>query len=158
MSKKAYKKHFRKCIFYWKWKIPNSRSPLQLTHCAMAGHKFQAMDCLMFQNQKVTQSVTRSPIELFWTAKNRTNPPLRVVLPTLAEELICCSLSNSVCSPMKVEIQQKLTTTVLWSWQDPWYFDCRVLLKNYSRQCHYGIAIQLNNWIISIQPIAYILW
>ena len=40
----------------------------------MAGHKFQAMDCLMFQNQKslsesVTQSVTRSPIELLWTAK-----------------------------------------------------------------------------------------
>ena len=41
----------------------------------MAGHKFQAMDCLMFQNQKVTQSasqsVTRSPIELFWTAKKK---------------------------------------------------------------------------------------
>ena len=34
----------------------------------MAGHKFQPMACLMFQNQKVTHSlnhsVTRSPIEL----------------------------------------------------------------------------------------------
>ena len=37
----------------------------------MAGHKFQPMASLMFQNQKsLTQSVTRSPIELFWTAKN----------------------------------------------------------------------------------------
>ena len=34
----------------------------------MAGHKFQVMDCLMFQN--LSDSVTRSPIELFWTAKN----------------------------------------------------------------------------------------
>ena len=34
----------------------------------MAAHKFQTMACLMFQNQKVTysvsESVTRSPIEL----------------------------------------------------------------------------------------------
>ena len=42
----------------------------------MAGHKFQPMACLMFQNQKslshsLGQSVTRSPIELFWTAKNK---------------------------------------------------------------------------------------
>ena len=45
----------------------------------MAGHKFQAMDCLMFQNQKVTESVTelvtRSPIELFWTAKKNISLP-----------------------------------------------------------------------------------
>ena len=35
----------------------------------MAGHKFQPMASLMFQNQNITYSVTRSPIELFWTAK-----------------------------------------------------------------------------------------
>ena len=38
-------------------------------------HNFQAMYCLMFQNQKSlnqsdSDSVTRSPIKLFWTAKN----------------------------------------------------------------------------------------
>ena len=42
-----------------------------IAHSAMAGNKFQAMDCLMFQNQKpLSDSVTRSPFELFWTAKN----------------------------------------------------------------------------------------
>ena len=41
----------------------------------MAGHKYQAMDCLMFKikrslSESVSKSMTRSPIELFWTSKN----------------------------------------------------------------------------------------
>ena len=40
----------------------------------MAGNKFKQMACLMFQikrslSHQVSDSVTRSPIELFWSAK-----------------------------------------------------------------------------------------
>ena len=41
--------------------------PVNVLFQPMAGHKFQAMDCLMFQNQK---PLSDSPFELFWTAKN----------------------------------------------------------------------------------------
>ena len=57
--------------------------PVNVLFQPMAGHKFQAMDCLMFQNQKVTHSVsdsvTRSPIELLWTAKKYFITSLAIV-------------------------------------------------------------------------------
>ena len=49
----------------------SSKSPNVLFQ-PMAGHRFQPMACLMFQNQKVCEWVTRSPIELFWTAKKNS--------------------------------------------------------------------------------------